>query len=61
MKLLTKTGIEVSIVSESENTILVQEVQSCGWYENGDPMFQQLVVSKKRHKGFLLLDGTAIC
>ena len=55
--LTLKNGVQVKIVSESSNVVKVVEVEPCGFDSNGEVMFQSYCLSKKRHKGSLLLDG----
>ena len=58
--LTLKNGVQVKIVSESSNVVKVVEVEPCGFDSNGDAMFQEYCLSKKHHKGSLILDGVSI-
>ena len=53
-------GTEVRILEELSSVVVVQEVDPCGFDSDGDFIFQNYNLSKKHHKGKLLLDGRAI-
>ncbi|QXN60072.1 hypothetical protein KUA24_5 [Vibrio phage HNL01] len=58
--LTLKNGTNVRIVEETNLVVKVVEINPCGFTVNGDQMFQTYTLSKKHHKGSLLLDGTPI-
>jgi len=60
MLTLKSTGTQVRIISESKRVVIVEEVNADHFDSNGVPVFFQQCLSKKHHKGSLLLDGIAI-
>ena len=58
--LTLKTGVQVKIISESAKVVTVQAVESCGYNSNGDLMFETFNLSKKHHKGALLLNNISV-
>ena len=56
--LTLKNGVQVK--TEASNVVKVVEIEPCGFDSNGEAMFQSYCLSKKHHKGSLLLDGVAI-
>ena len=58
--LTLKNGTQVRIIRETSNLVIVECLNSQGFDSNGDHMFQRFNLSKKFHKGGLLLDGVSI-
>ncbi|AUR91559.1 hypothetical protein NVP1161O_117 [Vibrio phage 1.161.O._10N.261.48.C5] len=58
--LTLKNGTQVQIIRETSNLVIVEAVESQGFDSEGDHMFQRLNLSKKHHKGGLLLDGVSV-
>lgn len=55
-----KNGTEVRIIKELDHVVVVEAVESQGYDLAGRHMFQRYNLSKKNHKGLLLLDGVII-
>lgn len=60
LKLTLKNGTEVKIVSESENVVKVVSKYHSGFDCYGNEYRQTYTLSKRLHKGHLLLGGVAI-
>ncbi len=60
MLTLKACGTEVRIVNETALMVIVEEVKVDHFDFRGEPVFFQKRLSKKYHKGSLLLDGEAV-
>lgn len=61
LKMLTlKNGVQVRIVKESVNVVTVESLVGCGFDSLGNEIKEVWHLSKKHHKGALLLDGISI-
>lgn len=58
--LILKNGTPVRIIRETSNLVIVEGLKSQGFDSEGDHVFQRFNLSKKYHKGILLLDGVSI-
>ena len=58
--LTLKNGTPVRIIRETSKIVIVESLESQGFDSNGDHMMQLFNLSKKHHKGGLLLDGVSI-
>ena len=58
--LTLKNGTPVRIILETTNLVIVEGLEYQGFDSEGDHMFQRFNLSKKYHKGGLLLDGVSI-
>lgn len=55
-----KNGVQVRIVKELANVVTVEAVNGCGFDSSGNEIKEVWHLSKKHHKGALLLDGVSI-
>lgn len=53
-------GTKVRILNELNSVVVVEELEPCGFDSEGEFIFQAHNISKKHHKGRLLLDGVSI-
>lgn len=58
--LTLSNGTKVKIVAEGILTVTCQGLDCVGYDGKGNEMFNRYTLSKKRHKGELLLDGVVI-
>lgn len=58
--LTLKNGTQVRIIRETSNLVIVESVDSQGFDSEGEHMFQRFNLSKKHHKGALLLNNVSV-
>ena len=55
-----KNGTEVRVIRESDFVVVVEAKEASYFDENGLPVKETFCLSKRSHKGYLLLDGVPV-